>query len=103
VEMYTATEGVFAQQIDERPYVSPNYDGFLFEVRMSRGRLKLLHELEPGEWGRILISGPLFPRYDIGDMVEAVGKNCFRVFGRAGMETTLEHILFELLMGDLHF
>lgn len=103
VEMYTATEGVFAQQIDERPYVSPNYDAFLFEVKTSRGRLKLLHEMEPNEWGRMVISGPLFPRYDIGDMVESVGKNCFRIFGRAGVATTIEHVLFELLTGGFHF
>ncbi len=102
VEMYTATEGVFAQQIDERPYVSPNYDAFLLEVVTSRGRVKLLHEMKPGEWGRIVISGPLFPRYDIGDMVESVGKNCFRVFGRAGAATTLEHVLFEVFTGGFH-
>ena len=32
VEMYTATEGVFAQQLDDLPYVSPNYDTYFFEV-----------------------------------------------------------------------
>ncbi len=101
VEMYTATEGVFAQQIDERPYVSPNYDAFLFEVETIRGRIKLLHELEPYEWGRLIVSGPVFPRYDIGDMVESLGKNYFRVFGRAGKATTLEHVLFGLLTGRL--
>ena len=37
VEMYSATEGVFAQQIDENPYVCPNYDIYLFEVRTSQG------------------------------------------------------------------
>jgi GH3 auxin-responsive promoter len=103
VEMYTATEGVFAQQMDERPYISPNYDAFLFEVMTSGGRVKLLHEMKPNEWGRIIISGPLFPRYDIGDMVESVGKNCFRVFGRAGRATSLEHVVFELLTGGFHF
>jgi GH3 auxin-responsive promoter len=101
VEMYTATEGVFAQQIDERPYVSPNYDAFLFEVKTRGEHAKLLHEMEPNEWGRIIVSGPLFPRYDIGDMVEAVGKNCFRIFGRAGKATALEHVLFGLLTGGL--
>jgi GH3 auxin-responsive promoter len=103
VEMYTATEGVFAQQIDERPYVSPNYDAFLFEVKTSRGPVKLLHEMEPNEWGRMIVSGPLFPRYDIGDMVESLGKNYFRVFGRAGGLTTLEHVLFDLVIGGFHF
>jgi hypothetical protein len=103
VEMYTATEGVFAQQIDGRPYVSPNYDAFLFEVKTSRGRVKLLHEMEKNEWGRMVVSGPLFPRYDIGDMVESLGKNYFRVFGRAGRLTTLEHLLFEFVTAGFHF
>ena len=103
VEMYTATEGVFAQQLDEHPYVSPNYDAFVFEVVTSRGDVKLLHEMRRGEWGRLVVSGPLFPRYDIGDMVEAAGKDYFRVFGRAGRRTVLEHLLFEVLTGSFRF
>lgn len=103
VEMYTATEGVFAQQLDERPYVSPNYDAFLFEVETSRGRVKLLHEMEPYEWGRLIVSGPVFPRYLIGDLVEAVGKNCFRVIGRDKPATRLEHVVFQLLVGTPRF
>lgn len=103
VEMYTATEGVFAQQLDERPYVSPNYDAFLFEVRTSGGRVKLLHEMEPYEWGSLIVSGPVFPRYLIGDLVEAVGKNCFRVVGRDRPATRLEHVLFQVLAGTPRF
>ena len=103
VEMYTATEGVFAQQLDERPYVCPNYDAFVFEVSTRGGKVKLLHELRRGEWGRLIVSGPLFPRYDIGDLVEAAGKNYFRVFGRAGRRTVLGHMFFELLTGSLNF
>ncbi|MDA4118216.1 MAG: GH3 auxin-responsive promoter family protein [Thaumarchaeota archaeon] len=103
VEMYTATEGVFAQQIDQLPYVCPNYDTFVFEVKTSGAKIKLLHEMQPHEWGRIIISGPLFPRYDIGDMVESVGKNRFRIFGRANMTTYLEHAVFEVVTGGFHF
>lgn len=103
VEMYTATEGVFAQQIDERPYVSPNYDAFLFEVKTSRGRVKLLHDMGAYEWGKLIVSGPIFPRYDIGDMVESLGKGYFRIFGRTGTLTTLEHVLFEVVTGGFHF
>ena len=36
VEMYTATEGVFAQQYNDLPYVTPNYDAYFFEVDMGR-------------------------------------------------------------------
>jgi phenylacetate-coenzyme A ligase PaaK-like adenylate-forming protein len=98
VEMYSATEGAFAQQLDDLPYVSPNYDMYYFEVETGRG-VKMLHELERGEWGRLLISSCLFPRYDIGDMIEAMGKNYFRVFGRAKILTILEHRLYRLFFG----
>jgi hypothetical protein len=100
VEMYTATEGVFAQQLDELPYVTPNYDAYFFEVDTGRG-VKMLHELKRGEWGRLLISSCMFPRYDIGDMIEAAGKNYFRVFGRRNTWTLLEHRLHRLFLGWL--
>jgi len=96
VEMYSATEGVFAQQLDDLPYVTPNYDKYYFEVETSKVS-KMLHELKRGEWGRLIISSCLFPRYDIGDMIEAMGKNYFRVFGRAKTLTVLEHRLHRLL------
>jgi hypothetical protein len=100
VEMYTATEGVFAQQLDELPYITPNYDAYFFEV--SNGKtVKMLHELKRGEWGDLLISSCMFPRYDIGDMVEAAGKNYFRVFGRRTALTLLEHRLYRLFLGWL--
>lgn len=100
VEMYTATEGVFGQQLDDLPYISPNYDQYLFEVETRKG-VKMLHELERGEWGRLIVSSCLFPRYDIGDMIEAAGKNYFRVFGRATRLTMLEHRLYRFLYGWL--
>ncbi len=96
IEMYSATEGVFAQQLDDLPYVSPNYDTYLFEVETGRGT-KMLHELKRGEWGKLIISSCMFPRYDIGDMIESAGKNYFRVFGRRKAATLLEHRLYRLL------
>lgn len=96
VEIYSATEGVFAQQLDDMPYVAPNYDAYVFEVETGKD-VKMLYELERGEWGRILISSCLFPRYDIGDMVEAMGKNYFRIFGRSKPLTVLEHRLYRAL------
>jgi hypothetical protein len=98
VEMYSATEGVFAQQLDDLPYVTPNYDKYLFEVETSRG-LKMLHELKRGEWGRLIVSSCMFPRYDIGDMVEAAGKNYFRIFGRAKPLHIWEHRLYKFFFG----
>lgn len=100
VEMYSATEGAFMQQLDDLPYVSPNYDVYYFEVETGKGT-KMLHELKRGEWGRLIISSCLFPRYDIGDMIEAMGKNYFRIFGRAKTLTILEHRLYRLVFGWL--
>jgi hypothetical protein len=100
VEMYTATEGVFAQQLDELPYVTPNFDAYFFEVDTGNG-VKMLHELKRGEWGKLLISSCMFPRYDIGDMIEAAGKNYYRVFGRRSTLTLLEHRLYRLFLGWL--
>jgi len=100
VEMYTATEGVFAQQYDDLPYVTPNYDGYFFEVDTGR-KVKMLHELKRGEWGRLIISSCMFPRYDIGDLVESAGKNYFRIFGRRNASTLLEHRLYRFFLGWL--
>jgi len=98
VEIYSATEGVFAQQLDDLPYVTPNYDKYFFEVETGQGT-KMLHELKRGEWGKLIVSSCMFPRYDIGDMIEAAGKNYFRVFGRRSALTLLEHRLHRLFFG----
>jgi hypothetical protein len=100
VEMYTATEGVFAQQLDDLPYITPNYDSYLFEVVTGKG-VKMLHELKRGEWGKLIISSCMFPRYDIGDFIEAAGKNYYRVFGRQNALTLLEHRLYRMFLGWL--
>ena len=96
VEMYTATEGVFAQQLNDLPYVSPNYDAYFFEVITGDG-VKMLYQMRRGEWGRLLISSCLLPRYDIGDMVECLGGQYFRIFGRARFRTTAEHVLYRAI------
>jgi hypothetical protein len=98
VEIYSATEGVFAQQLDELPYVTPNYDTYFFEVETGKGT-KMLHELKRGEWGRLVVSTCILPRYRIGDMVESAGKNYFRIFGRDKTSTLLEHRLYRLFFG----
>lgn len=98
VEVYSATEGVFAQQMDKLPYITPNYDTYFFEVKTAHG-VKMLHELERGEWGRLIVSTCLFPRYAIGDLVESAGNNYFRVFGRDNTRTILEHRLYRTMFG----
>jgi hypothetical protein len=100
VEIYSATEGVFAQQIDSLPYVTPNYDAYLFEVETKSG-VKMLHELKRGEWGKLIVSTCILPRYKIGDLIEAAGKNYFRVIGRDKPLIRLEHVLYRLFLGWL--
>jgi hypothetical protein len=100
VEMYTATEGVFGQQYDDLPYITPNYDSYFFEVDTGK-EVKMLHEMKRGEWGRLIISSCMFPRYDIGDMIEAAGKNYFHIFGRRNAKTLLEHRLYRAFLGWL--
>ena len=96
VEMYAATEGAFAQQKDSLPYVSPNYDGYVFEA-MVEGKIKMLHEMRATEWGRLIVSTSVLPRYDIGDLIEAAGKGYFRVFGRNRPLVRAEHSLFNFV------
>ncbi len=98
VEMYTATEGVFGQQLDDFPYITPNYDSYFLEVKIGKG-IKMLHELKRGEWGSLIISSCMFPRYEIGDLVESAGKNYYRVFGRKKALTILEHRLYRAFLG----
>jgi len=98
VEMYTATEGVFGQQLDDLPYITPNFDAYFFEVDTGSG-VKLLCDLKRGEWGNLIISSCMFPRYAIGDMIEAAGKNYYRVFGRSNASTILEHRLYRAFLG----
>ena len=98
VEIYSATEGVFAQQLDDLPYVTPNYDTYFFEVETGDGT-KMLHELNGGEWGRLVVSSCILPRYRIGDMVESAGKGYFRIFGRDKALTLVEHRLYRLFFG----
>lgn len=96
VEVYSATEGVFAQQIDPLPYVTPNYDTYFFEVKTENGA-KMLYELKRGDWGRLIVSSCLFPRYSIGDLIEAAGNNYFRITGRDNARTVLEHKFYNAL------
>ncbi len=98
VEMYSATEGVFGQQLDDLPYISPNYDSYFFEVATGSG-VKLLCDLKRGEWGNLIISSCMFPRYAIGDMIESAGKNYYRIFGRSNTSTILEHRLYRAFLG----
>ncbi len=57
----------------------------------------MLHEMRRGEWGSLIISSCLFPRYEIGDLVECMGAGYYRVFGRKKLLPRLEHVGYRLL------
>jgi hypothetical protein len=80
-EIYGTTEGMFGQQRDEKRAWVPNYDLFFFEVE-TRGGLKMMHEMRPGETGSLVVSTPILPRYKIGDLIRAFEAPYFRCIGR---------------------
>lgn len=95
-EIYGATEGMFGQQMDEKRCWVPNYDLFFFEVEVA-GRLKLLHEMKPGEIGSLIVSTPVLPRYRIGDVILAVKPPYFRCIGRENWLTPLKYAWYETI------
>ncbi len=94
-EIYGATEGMFGQQRDEKRAWVPNYDLFVFEVKTRRG-LKMLHEMRPGELGSMVVSTPVLPRYEIGDLILALKPPYFRCIGRKRWWTPLHYAWKEL-------
>jgi hypothetical protein len=93
IEMYIATEGTFAQQRDERCLLVPNLDLYVLEVLTTGGQVKMLHEMDPGEYGSLIVSTPVLPRYRIGDLVRAFDPPYFRCIGREGRFARLRYWL----------
>jgi hypothetical protein len=93
VEMYIATEGTFAQQRDERRLLVPNFDLYVLEVLTKGGQVKMLHDMRPGEYGSLIVSTPVLPRYRIGDLVRTFDPPYFRCIGREGRFTRLRYWL----------
>jgi hypothetical protein len=94
-EIYGATEGMFGQQLDKNRAWSPNYDLFFFEVQTASG-IKQLHQMQPGEMGRLIVSTPILPRYKIGDLILAFKAPYFRCIGRENWLTPLKYAWYEL-------
>jgi hypothetical protein len=94
-EIYGATEGMFGQQRDEKRAWVPNYDLFFFEVQ-TRSGIKMMHDMRPGEMGSLVVSTPILPRYQIGDLILAVRPPYFRCIGREKWWTPLAYIWEEL-------
>jgi hypothetical protein len=94
-EIYGATEGMFGQQRDEFRAWVPNYDLFFLEVQ-TRAGIKMLHEMNPGEMGSLVVSTPILPRYQIGDRIRAFRPPYFRCIGREKWWTTLRYVWDQL-------
>jgi hypothetical protein len=95
-EIYGATEGMFGQQKDDFRAWTPNFDLFLFEVRTGAG-LKLLHEMQPGESGSLIVSTPILARYKIGDYIRAFRPPYYRCIGRERWWTPLMYAWNEFM------
>jgi hypothetical protein len=80
-EIFGATEGMFGQQKDTARAWVPNYDLFFLEMQ-TRSRIKMLHEMRPGDMGSLIVSTPILPRYKIGDWIRAFRPPYFRCIGR---------------------
>jgi hypothetical protein len=89
-EIYGTTEGILGQQRDARKAWVPNYDLFFFEVE-TRSGIKMLHEMQKGEMGSLIISTPVLPRYRIGDLILAMQPPYFRCIGRQHWWTPLRY------------
>jgi len=89
-EIYGATEGMFGQQRDDKKAWVPNYDLFFFEV-LTRSGIKMLHEMHPGETGKLVVSTLILPRYQIGDVIRAFRPPYFRCIGRDRWWTPLNY------------
>ena len=93
IEMYIATEGTFAQQRDERRLLVPNFDLYVLEVLTKGGQVRMLHDMSPGEYGSLIVSTPVLPRYRIGDLIRTFDPPYFRCIGREGRFTRLRYLL----------
>jgi hypothetical protein len=99
-EIYGATEGMFGQQRDEKRGWVPNYDLFFFEVQ-TRSGVKMLHQMQPGEMGSLVVSTPILPRYRIGDTILAFRPPYFRCIGRDNWWTPLRYAWDEFMTLNL--
>ena len=99
-EIYGATEGMFGQQRDEKRAWVPNYDLFFFEVE-TRSGVKMMHEMRPGEMGKLIVSTLILPRYQIGDIIRAFQPPYFRCIGRDHWWTLLRYAWDEFMTLNL--
>jgi len=76
IEMYSATEGVFCST-DRWFALRHSKLWQVFFWGWYRQRSKTVYELKRGSMVSCIISSCMYPRYDIGDLIEAAGKELF--------------------------
>jgi hypothetical protein len=65
------------------------------------GDVKMLHEMKPGEMGSLVVSTPILPRYEIGDLILALRPPYFRCIGRDRWWTPLRYAWNEFMTLNL--
>jgi hypothetical protein len=91
---------MFGQQRDEKRAWVPNYDLFFFEVETKSG-VKMMHEMRPGEQGKLIVSTLILPRYQIGDIIRAFQPPYFHCIGRDLWWTPLNYAWKEFMTLNL--
>jgi hypothetical protein len=81
LESYEIAEGALGQQLDESPYLAPNYDLYFYEVEMENG-VKPLYTMRPGETGALIVSSSVLPRLRVGDIIRCMAPNRFVLIGK---------------------
>jgi hypothetical protein len=61
----------------------------------------MLHEMQPGEIGSLVVSTPILPRYRIGDTILAFRPPYFRCIGRDHWYTLLRYAWDEFMSFNL--
>lgn len=99
-ENYGATEGFFGFQRDECRAWVPIYDCYFFEVQIG-DKIKMLHEMNPGEIGSLIVSTPTFPRYKVGDLIKAYRSPYIRCIGRENRWAVIKYYWNEMICRNL--
>lgn len=81
LESFEIAEGALAQQLDESPYLVPNYDLYFYEIEVE-GATKPLYSMRPGETGSLIVSSSVLPRLKVGDIIQCMEPNKFILLGR---------------------
>jgi hypothetical protein len=93
LENYSTAEGSLAQQMDQEPFLVPNYDLYFYEIQ-TKDDTKPLYSMRPEETGSLVVSTPVLPRYRIGDVIKCISPNKFVVMGREKSLGKLKYNMF---------